>query len=81
MVGGIAALLIAGTGCAALVAQSQAHATTRAQEDRRIEALASEVEALRAEGAARAAVIPTPEPKATPQPAHAAAPMVASITT
>ena len=69
VVAGLAALLLAGTGCAALVVQSQAHAATELQEGRRIEALAAEVEALRAEATARAAATPTPAPTAAPPPA------------
>jgi S1-C subfamily serine protease len=69
---GVAALLLVGTGCAAMVVQAQAQAATqaaaRAQENRRIESLASEVGALRAEATARAAITPTPVPTATPQP-------------
>ncbi|HEX2325656.1 MAG TPA: trypsin-like peptidase domain-containing protein, partial [Chloroflexota bacterium] len=65
---GVAALLLVGTGCAALVAQSQTQAATQAQESRRLKSLASEVEALRAEATARAAITPTPAPTATPQP-------------
>src|SRR6187397_775087 len=76
-----AALLLAGTGCTALVVRSQARAATQAQEDRRIEALRSEVEALRAEAAARAAATPPPAPPPPappPTPEQAVRPVVES---